>query len=82
VDVPSKKVSELKAGPGPFRIKVKRPRMAIKTSAVILMATMITPKLAPMVRDARLRTVTIKMATIAVICNERRSHGQSGPSLP
>jgi hypothetical protein len=41
--------------------------MAIKTKAVILIATMTTPKLAPMVREARFRTVTMRMAMMAVI---------------
>jgi hypothetical protein len=41
--------------------------MAIKTKATILIATMITPKLAPIVRDARFRIVTPRIAIIAVI---------------
>jgi len=67
VEVPLKNVSVVKAGPGPSLIKVKRPRMAIKTRATILIATMITPKFAPIVRDARFRIVTPRIAIIAVI---------------
>ena len=62
-----KKLSVVKAGPGPSLIKVNRPRMAMNTKATILMATMMTPKLAPIVRDARFKMVTPRMAMIAVI---------------
>lgn len=62
-----KNVSAVKAGPGPSVIKVNRPIMAMNTRATILIATMMTPKLAPMVRDARFKMVTPMMAMIAVI---------------
>jgi len=41
--------------------------MAMKTRATILIATMITPKFAPIVRDARFKMVTPRIAMIAVI---------------
>jgi len=41
--------------------------MAINTKATILIATMMTPKFAPIVRDAKLRIVTPRIAIIAVI---------------
>lgn len=42
------------------------PRTATKMSEMILMMTMRTPKLAPIVREMRLRSVTVKMAMTAV----------------
>ena len=41
--------------------------MAINTKATILIATIMTPKFAPIVRDAKLRIVTPRIAIIAVI---------------
>jgi len=73
-----KNVSVVNAGPGPSLIKVRRPRMAMKTKATILIATMITPKFAPIVRDARFRTVTPKIAIMAVIFHQLGQLGSAG----
>jgi hypothetical protein len=49
--------------------------MAMKTRATILIATIITPKFAPIVRDAKLRIVTPRIAIIAVIYHQLSHSG-------
>lgn len=66
-------MSVVNAGPGPSLINVNKPKMAMKTKATILMATMMTPKLAPIVLEAIFKMVTPRMAMIAVICYEFKS---------